>query len=227
MKKNRRRKTMLTKPAAITAAAAALLLISALLFAARKKGWLRGLPDKDGFIADLNTANVPEWGNKKEYIAIHFTGVPADGHSIPESGIGAHFYIYADGTIYQTEPVDAVMWQVGTAGKYTKLRPEVTNYNTVGIEMCPRCDGDREDARDETWYFTEETQQAAIRLTRRLEKELGIPDSHVLRHGDIVNKWCPAPYLNNNHYKTSWTWDEFLAKLAALPEEEVPAYPIK
>ena len=45
-------------------------------------------------------------------------------------------------------------------------------------------------------------------------KDLGIPASHVLRHWDIVNKACPNPYVLNNKFKTSWTWDEFKAKLA-------------
>ncbi|MCI9661903.1 MAG: hypothetical protein HFI80_10270, partial [Lachnospiraceae bacterium] len=29
------------------------------------------------------------------------------------------------------------------------------------------------------------------------------------RHYDIVNKTCPAPYVHNNGYKTSWTWTTF------------------
>lgn len=45
-------------------------------------------------------------------------------------------------------------------------------------------------------------------------KELSIPETNVLRHYDIVNKTCPAPYVHNNGYKTSWTWEKFKAKLS-------------
>ncbi|MBP3877907.1 MAG: N-acetylmuramoyl-L-alanine amidase [Lachnospiraceae bacterium] len=200
------------------------LLILILFFLIRGRGPKKRM---EGFITDLNKKHVPEWGNGKEFIVIHYTGIPADGHAIPESGIGAHFYIYGDGTIYQTEPVDAVMWQVGTAdGRYSKLREDANNHNCIGIEMCTRCDGNPDDIRDEKWYLTEETQMAAVRLTRRLMNELNIPADHVIRHGDIVDKWCPAPHFNNNHYKTSWTWDEFKEHLASFPEEDVPKYPI-
>ena len=48
---------------------------------------------------------------------------------------------------------------------------------------------------------------------QKLMKEQGIPAGNVLRHFDIVNKTCPAPYVHNNKYKTSWTWDEFKAKI--------------
>lgn len=51
-------------------------------------------------------------------------------------------------------------------------------------------------------------------LVQKLMKEQNIPISNVLRHGDITNKYCPAPYMTNNRYKTSWTWDEFKARVA-------------
>ena len=77
------------------------------------------------------------------------------------------------------------------------------------------------------WYITEETQEACVLLVRYLMKELGIPKDHVLRHGDIVNKWCPAPYFTNNGYNGSWTWDIFREKLAALPRSRVPEFPVR
>ena len=48
---------------------------------------------------------------------------------------------------------------------------------------------------------------------QKLMKELGIPAANVLRHFDIVNKTCPAPYVHNNKYKTSWTWEEFKSRI--------------
>ena len=75
--------------------------------------------------------------------------------------------------------------------------------------MCCKCDGNAASAEDPKWYFTEETQEACAWLVAKLRREQGIPDANVLRHYDIVNKICPAPYVHNNKYWTSWTWAEF------------------
>ena len=40
-------------------------------------------------------------------------------------------------------------------------------------------------------------------------KEYNIDLNHVIRHYDVTGKTCPAPYVNNDKYKTSWTWTEF------------------
>ena len=66
---------------------------------------------------------------------------------------------------------------------------------------------------DPKWWFTTETQEATVWLVQHLMQELNIPIQNVLRHYDIVSKVCPAPYVANNKYRTSWTWTEFLAKV--------------
>ena len=179
------------------------------------------------FISDLQDEKIPEDGNAQKYIAIHFLGVPADGHSISQDGTGAHFYIYSDGTIYQSASLHKVPWQVGTAGCYEQLHEEAGNYNTIGIEMCPLCDGNPDDDTDPGWYFTTQTQEACVLLVRSLMKELDIPEKNILRHGDIVSKYCPAPYFNNNNYSTSWTWDEFRANVHSLNRKQIPDFPFE
>lgn len=162
----------------------------------------------------ISSARVPCWGNQKKYIAIHYLGVDGQAHDLAEDGCGAHFYIYWDGTIYQRCSLDAVPWAVGTARCYTQKHPEARNSNTISIEMCcHNTGGDAASATDPHWWFTTETQEACIWLVKKLMKDLGIPASHVLRHYDIVNKVCPAPYVANNKFKTSWTWEEFKKKL--------------
>jgi N-acetylmuramoyl-L-alanine amidase CwlA len=163
----------------------------------------------------ISKTNVPSWGNTKKYIAIHYLGVVGQNHDIASDGCGAHFYIYWDGTIYQRCSLDAIVWQVGTAGYYTQKHAYARNSNTIGIEMCCKCDGNSSNAEDPYWYFTEATQNACIWLVKKLMKENNIPVENVLRHYDIVNKTCPAPYVKNNKYKTSWTWKEFKAKLTS------------
>lgn len=161
----------------------------------------------------VSTKNVPKWGNGKKYIAVHYLGVVGQNHDIASDGCGAHYYIYWDGTIYQRCSHDAIVWAVGTAGYYTQKHTEAINANTISIEMCCKCDGNTNSAEDKKWYFTEETQEACVWLVKKLMSELNIPAENVLRHYDIVNKTCPAPYVHNNRYKTSWTWQEFKEKL--------------
>lgn len=162
----------------------------------------------------ISDKNVPKWGNGKKYIAIHYLGVVGQNNKVEAGGYGAHYYIYWDGTIYQAAKHNAILCQVGTAGYYTQKHPEARNGNTIGIELCPKCDGNASNPSDPYWYFTTETQEACVQLVKKLMQDLGIPASHVLRHYDIVNKHCPAPYVNNNKYKTSWTWEEFKARIS-------------
>lgn len=152
---------------------------------------------------------VPKWGNQKKFIAVHYLGVDGQNYEIAPDGTGAHFTVYWDGTIYQRCDLNAILWAVGTGGYYTQKHPEARNMNTISIEMCPHCDGNAQDPNDPKWWFTKETQEATVWLVQHLMQELDIPIENVLRHFDIVNKVCPAPYVANNHYKTSWTWDEF------------------
>lgn len=161
----------------------------------------------------VSSKGVPKWGNAKKYIAIHYLGVDGQNNDLAPDGTGAHYYIYWDGTIYQRCSHDAIVWQVGTAGVYTQKHPLARNANTIGIEMCCHCDGNKLSADDPKWYFTRETQEACVWLVQKLMKELGIPSGNVLRHFDIVNKVCPAPYVHNNKYKTSWTWEEFKSRI--------------
>ena len=167
--------------------------------------------------------SVPAWGNAKKYIAIHYLGVDGQNYDLAADGTGAHYTIYWDGTIYQRCDHDAIVWAVGTAGQYVQKHPQARNNNTISIELCCHCDGDKTSAEDKKWYFTTETQQAAVWLVQKLMKELSIPIGNVLRHYDIVNKICPAPYVHNNKYKTSWTWQEFLAKVKATEAAGIPA----
>ena len=52
-------------------------------------------------------------------------------------------------------------------------------------------------------------------LVSKLMDEYGIDINHVIRHYDVTGKICPAPYVNNDNYKTSWTWNQFKANLAS------------
>lgn len=162
----------------------------------------------------LYNKGVPNRGNKQQFIAVHYLGVDGQNNELWDGGYGAHYFVYWDGTIYNACDHDACPNQVGTAGgAYIQKHPTARNYNCIGIEMCcHNPDGYCPETAtgEKHWYFTEATQRSAAFLVRKLMKELGLDISHVLRHYDVVNKNCPAPYVYNNRYKGSWTWDEFL-----------------
>lgn len=171
-------------------------------------------------INKVSSARVPDWGNTHKFIAIHYLGCVGENCDLAPDGSGAHFTVYWDGRIFQRCAFNAVPWAVGTAGYYKQKHPKANNYNTISIEMCCKCDGNSQSAEDPYWYFTEATQDATVWLVQKLMKELNIPIENVLRHYDIVNKTCPAPYVHNNKYKGTWTWDEFKKKVSG--EIEIP-----
>ena len=104
-------------------------------------------------INSISSASVPLWGNKKQYLAIHYLGVVGQSRELASDGTGAHYYIYRDGTIYQRCSHDAIVWAVGTAGYYTQKHPYARNANTISIELCCKCDGDSTSADDQKWYL--------------------------------------------------------------------------
>lgn len=157
---------------------------------------------------------VTERGNAQKYIAVHYLGVDGQNNALWNGRYGAHYVVFWDGTIYKVCDHDAVTWQVGTAnGTYIQKHPIARNENTIGVEMCcHNTDGycPETPTGEKHWYFTEATQRAAAWLVRKLMKDLKLDITHVLRHFDVVNKNCPAPYVYNNRYKGTWTWNEFL-----------------
>ena len=180
-----------------------------------------------GFNVNIKPERIPKEGNGQKYITIHYLGVNGENNALETDGEGTHFYIYWDGTIYQTAGLDAITWHVGTAGQYTQIHPDAGNDNAIGIEMCAKCDGDASNDMDPYWYFTEETQESCVLLTAYLMKIMNIHEDCVIRHGDIVDKYCPAPYFNNNKYQTSWTWDEFKSKLRTVYRETDVTFPVQ
>lgn len=151
------------------------------------------------------------WNNTHEFIAIHYLGVSnADNPNLYGGGYGGHYYVSIDGKVYQSADNNAVIWHCGTGGVYSKRYPngwDVTNYNCIGIECGTIMDADG------VWRFTEATQQACVELVKYLMKTLNIPVSHVLMHGEITTKNCPACYLQFGGMRTNWTWEQFKSKL--------------
>ena len=186
---------------------------------------VRTIPDRQ--IIDITKANLPQvpagrGGNKIQFIVVHYLGVPnADNPYLYGGGLGGHYNVKRDGSVYKAaDPKTAVVWHCGGglqgSGGHT-FHGICTNYNSIGIE-CGVCYTDtsvKEASGDsDQWYFSTETQESLVWLVSRLMDEYGIGIDHVIRHYDVTGKICPNPYVKNNRLRTSWTWDEFRARLA-------------
>ena len=186
----------------------------------------RSLKETEEIIHDITKENLSQvpasrGSNKIEFIVVHYLGVPnADNPYLYGGGYGGHYNIQRDGSVYKAaDPKTAVVWHCGGglqgSGGHT-FHGICTNYNSIGIE-CGVCYSDtsvKEASGDsEQWYFTTETQESLVWLVAKLMKEYGIGIDHVIRHYDVTGKICPNPYVKNNKTRTSWTWDEFLARV--------------
>lgn len=165
-------------------------------------------------ITAQNLSQVPasRGGNPIQWIVIHYLGVQnADNPNLYGGGYGGHYYVSRAGEIYKAaNPHTAVVWQCGgglQGSSGHQYFGQCTNYNSIGIENGVCYDND--------WYFTTETQESLVYLVSTLMDEYGIDINHVIRHYDVTGKNCPAPYVANNKHRTSWTWDQFKAKLKA------------
>ena len=145
--------------------------------------------------------------NSAEYLAIHYLGVNGENPDLYDNGYGGHFYVSKTGQCYQAALVSDEIWHVGR-GSYEYIHPKARNYNTIGIE-CATFTASGRDKDEETWYFTEATQEACAKLAAWILDHYKIPFDHLLRHGDITTKNCPSPYKRDSGKGSNWTWEQF------------------
>jgi hypothetical protein len=159
-----------------------------------------------------------------KYIVIHYFGGLSTAESLAKywantyAGASAHYAIGHGGEIFQIVEDDDVAWHCGAKSyKHAECR----NTNSIGIEMAVKKKStDTLLATDKDWYFTDETVNATVELTRLLMKKYNVAADHVLRHYDVTGKTCPNPYVYN---QTDHTWESFKAAIAA---EETTLTPI-
>lgn len=136
-------------------------------------------------------------GNNPKYIVVHDTGNPnkgadAEAHyryfSSGPRGASAHYFV-DDHSIIQTVDDSDASWHCGDGkGKYG-----ITNYNSIGIEICINSDGDYDKAV-----------QSTIELVELLMKRHNISLDKVVRHYDASRKNCPGTMSSNNWEKWNW-----------------------
>ena len=143
-----------------------------------------------------------------KYIVIHETantkaGANADAHynywNTSNSAKASAHFVVDDKKIIQLLPLDVKAWHVGDNKGYS----DITNNNSIGIEICVNSDGNYDIAF-----------QNAVALTKQLMTELNIPIDRVVRHFDASGKNCPESMSGNN-----WAlWNTFKAQLIASTE---------
>lgn len=145
-----------------------------------------------------------------KYIVIHETantnkGANALAHfnywnTNPRAESSAHFVV-DDTRIIQLAELNWRCWHVGD----NKGHSDITNSNSIGIEICVNSDGNYTKAR-----------QNAIELVRYLIPITRIPASRVVRHYDASGKRCPRKMLDNPSL-----WTDF--KKAIQGQQQAPS----
>lgn len=168
--------------------------------------------------------NTTKRTGKIEYIVIHYVGATGDAKNnvdyynrVTSTHASADFFVGHKGDIWQYNPdlQKRYCWAVGGTKQSTrggKFYGKCTNKNSVSIELCLKTHGNTA-ANSKDWYFTRETMEAAVELTRHLMDELGIGADHVLRHYDVTGKLCPGVYGWNIESGSESTWRAFLEEL--------------
>lgn len=165
-------------------------------------------------------------GKNPRYIVVHYTGSTGTAYNntvyfkTAYRGSSAHYFVGYEGEVWQSTADNRAAWSVGgkkypgTAGG--KYYGKVTNYNSINVEMCVKTKGSTSDTSKD-WYFQNATINSTVKLVQGLMKKYNIPIQNVIRHYDVVGKYCPNPFvLNDDTVK----WDDFKRMVAgdqALP----------
>jgi len=121
-------------------------------------------------------------------IVIHYIGNPsttaqqnrnyfANLAMTGETYASSNFIICLNGEILQCIPVDEIAYA-----------SNVRNADTLSIELCHP---------DTTGQFTEETYEAAVRLTAWLCSRYGLAPDDIIRHYDVTGKECPMFFVED------------------------------
>ena len=170
------------------------------------------------------TCNTQNYGGlraqKVKYIVVHYTA--GNGDTARDNGVyfqrnavgaSAHWFVDEKDALLSV-PEEFVAWHCG-GGVY--VHPKCRNANSIGVELCSRKD------RDGVYYFAEDTVENAVELIRELMKKYEVPPENVIRHFDVTQKACPAPFVGAGHED----WKEFKEMVSMKKYErveEVPAW---
>ena len=143
---------------------------------------------------------------KPEYIVIHETANTARGanaqmhwkywNTNETAQSSVHFVVDDHEVVQLAEFLPGKCWRCWHVGD-NKGHSNITNSNTIGIEICVNSDGNFKKAR-----------QNCIELVKWLMPQVNLGPKKVVRHYDASGKHCPATMLNNPKL-----WDDFKSQI--------------
>lgn len=182
---------------------------------------------------NFGTHNTSSRSGKIEYIAIHYIGATGDAkaninyyNQKTVNNASADFYVGHTGDIWQynPNPLTRYCWAVGgnkQSGYGGTLYGKAKNSNCVSIEMCVKNKGNKT-PNSPDWYFTKETVDATVELTKYLMKTYNIPAERVIRHFDVNGKFCPGVVGWNAPSGSEQDWLNFKARIMAGSTQVAP-----
>lgn len=189
-------------------------------------------------LTKINRTKVRGRRNIK-YLVIHYYGAlgTAYGNTIYFKDVNrdssAHYFVDEKPDVWQVVEDNDIAWHSGGPGNGA-YKGIATNANSLSIEMRPdKINKKSMKASDKDWYFHPKTVDNTIKLAVQLMKKYNIPMTHVIRHYDVTNKYCPRPFMGadiNAHYGKTGNamWYDFRLKLQnALLYKPQPKPPIK
>jgi len=125
----------------------------------------------------LTTTKTSWLGNTKEYIVLHHTGtgewsLASVLRTFQHGVVSAHYVIDTDGTIYQFNSDDDILWHAGLSSWEGKTS---LNRYSIGIELIGPLPG-----------FTDAQRKSLRKLVLELLHKYGIWVKNIIRHKDIA-----------------------------------------
>lgn len=137
-----------------------------------------------------------KFGRTPLYIVVHYTGRTGQTalnngtyFSGKNRGASAHYFIGKDG-IVQTVSLGDTAWHCGKS--YGS--GQVTNDNTIGIELCCEIDTMGQ------WYIPPTVLNNFYNLVGKLKRNKTYSIIDIFRHYDITGKLCPVPLLDESRW---------------------------
>lgn len=172
---------------------------------------------------NLTIKNYNPMTNKvNKYIVIHYVGAVSTAWANSlyfksvYRGASANWFVDDNEAVQVVKDSDRA-WHCGDGlkkGNGGKYFNKCTNSNSIGIEMCCFMNNGKLDISEKTIANT-------IELVKELMAKYNIPVENVIRHYDVTNKICPAPFVENES-----RWNDFKSRLGqpVPPKPTEPDY---
>ena len=168
---------------------------------------------------NLTIKNYNSMTNKvNKYIVIHYVGAVSTAWANSlyfksvYRGASANWFVDDNEAVQVVKDSDKA-WHCGDGlkkGNGGKWYGKCTNSNSIGIEMCCFMNNGKLDISEQTIANT-------IELTKELMAKNNIPVENVIRHYDVTNKICPAPFVENES-----RWNDFKSRLGQPVPQPTP-----